>query len=461
MFQHGAWNRALADIVIFDDVFIDENVYSGLVVGSDHRQNLHELILGSQGVALSQQLQAHIASIEQHNKEIRSRGNAIPAIERGALSIDDFCALQANPNIDQEVQTAEQNLAASRQQDPIRNTPEFQQLAVPDIDLPSMEIILRSGLPDLDAAAAARVQEHLQRIGNDSEQWVAEGMDRQNMLQATGDNTCVFCVQDLSGSPVINQYRVFFSEVYRNHQQSIQDAEAAFSLAHSADGPLSLERAVRELVERRRFWADFGDFPEITIDSATIVADWNAARTQIAQLLEQKKSAPLDPIDVSEEVRSVVATYTARRNEVATLSQQLAATNQTIAAIKQRAATANTTTLSATLATLKATKARHSTATAALCDSYLAEKQAKSTTEQQRDQARQALEQYRTQVFPNYEVAINRYLQRFNAGFQLDSVEAINTRGGPACTYSVVVNNTAVTVGGGNPSLVSPLSETY
>jgi len=84
MFQHGAWNRALADIVIFDDVFIDENVYSGLVVGSDHRQNLHELILGSQGVALSQQLQAHIASIEQHNKEIRSRGNAIPAIERGA-----------------------------------------------------------------------------------------------------------------------------------------------------------------------------------------------------------------------------------------------------------------------------------------------------------------------------------------------------------------------------------------
>jgi len=456
MFQNGAWNRTLADVVIFDDVFVDENVYSGLVVGSDHRQNLHELILGSQGITLNQQLQAHIARIEQHNTEIRLRGNAIPTIERGNLSIDYFCALQANPSIDQEIQTAEQNLAASRQQDPIRNTPEFQQLAVPDIDLPSIETVLRSGLPDLDAAAATRVQEHLQRIGDDSEQWVAEGMERQNIVQEAGDNTCAFCAQDLSGSPIINQYRAFFSEAYRNHQRNIQDAEKDFSLAHSANGVLLFERAVRALAERRRFWAGFGGFPEITIDSAAITTDWNAARKQIAQLLEQKKLAPLDPIDVSEDIRLVVATYAARQNEVASLNNELASANQTIAAIKQRAATADTTVLSAALTTLKATKARHSTTTTALCASYLAEKQAKTTTEQLRDQARQALEQYRTQVFPNYEAAINRYLQRFNAGFQLDSVEAINTRGGPACTYNVVVNNTAVTVGGGNPQPGQP-----
>jgi wobble nucleotide-excising tRNase len=54
-------------------------------------------------------------------------------------------------------------------------------------------------------------------------------------------------------------------------------------------------------------------------------------------------------------------------------------------------------------------------------------------------------------VFPAYEAAINRYLQRFNAGYHLASVQSVNTRGGPACTYNVVVNNTPVTVGGGNP----------
>ena len=85
MFQNGSWNRTLPDVLVFDDVFVDENVYSGLVVGSDHRQNLHELILGSQGVALNQQLQTLIARIEQHNAELRRRSNLIPASERGSL----------------------------------------------------------------------------------------------------------------------------------------------------------------------------------------------------------------------------------------------------------------------------------------------------------------------------------------------------------------------------------------
>jgi len=54
-------------------------------------------------------------------------------------------------------------------------------------------------------------------------------------------------------------------------------------------------------------------------------------------------------------------------------------------------------------------------------------------------------------VFPAYEAAINGYLQRFNAGYHLDNVTATNTRGGPACNYNVVINNTAVNVGGGDP----------
>ena len=89
IFQNGAWNRTLPEVLVFDDVFVDQNVYSGLVVGSVHRQNLHELILGSQGVTLNQQLQTLIARIEQHNADLRRLGSLIPAAERGALSVDE------------------------------------------------------------------------------------------------------------------------------------------------------------------------------------------------------------------------------------------------------------------------------------------------------------------------------------------------------------------------------------
>ena len=46
MFQDGAWNRTLSNLKVFDDVFVDENVHSGLDVDATHRQHLHELILG-------------------------------------------------------------------------------------------------------------------------------------------------------------------------------------------------------------------------------------------------------------------------------------------------------------------------------------------------------------------------------------------------------------------------------
>ena len=67
MFQNGTWSRQLSNIVVFDDLFVDENVCSGLDVDPHHRQNLHELILGAQGVTLNRTLQACVQRIEQHN----------------------------------------------------------------------------------------------------------------------------------------------------------------------------------------------------------------------------------------------------------------------------------------------------------------------------------------------------------------------------------------------------------
>jgi len=37
IFDNNAWNRTLADLVVFDDVFIDQNVCSGLTVQAHHR----------------------------------------------------------------------------------------------------------------------------------------------------------------------------------------------------------------------------------------------------------------------------------------------------------------------------------------------------------------------------------------------------------------------------------------
>ena len=66
-------------------------------------------------------------------------------------------------------------------------------------------------------------------------------------------------------------------------------------------------------------------------------------------------------------------------------------------------------------------------------------------------EARVTLEERRLRVFPGYENAVNLYLPRFNAGFRLDHMEYANTRGGPTCTYNVLISDTPIAVAGADP----------
>ena len=161
MFQNGAWNKTLPELKIFDDVFVDNNVHSGLDVEAQHRQNLHELILGDQGVALNRRLQTLVSRVSQHNTDLEEKGRAIPLQERGGLSVDDFCALLRLPDIDDRIETADRTLMAARNQEAVRTAPLFETIALPGLDIETIEQTLLTDLPDLDKAAEAQVQAHV------------------------------------------------------------------------------------------------------------------------------------------------------------------------------------------------------------------------------------------------------------------------------------------------------------
>jgi len=63
VFQSGAWQTHLPEIAIFDDHFVDENVCSGTAFETGHKQKLHELILGAQGIELNEALKRYVGKI--------------------------------------------------------------------------------------------------------------------------------------------------------------------------------------------------------------------------------------------------------------------------------------------------------------------------------------------------------------------------------------------------------------
>src|SRR5260370_22706328 len=179
--------------------------------------------------------------------------DAIPSGIRGTLSVDDFCVLLAVLNVDRRIQITERNLAAARDQDLVRTTPEFNSLNLPTFDIDSIRAVFERDLPALSSAAAARVQQHLSRIGSGSEARVADGMQRIVHTENRND-IYPFSAQDLSQSSGINHYREYFGEEYRRLRQTISDALNGIEREHGQNDPARFERAVMFAIESNNIW---------------------------------------------------------------------------------------------------------------------------------------------------------------------------------------------------------------
>lgn len=460
IFQNGAWNRLAPEIVVFDDHFVAENVCSGIEVGATHRQNLHELIVGAQGIALALRLQAEVDRIEVHNRDLRDRENAIPAEARGGLSVDAFCALAEVADLPRLIEEAERRLAAARNAGRVAETPTFSALSLPTIDLDALRALLAKGLPDLHASALARVQEHFARLGRGGEAWVGEGMELGEHLFGQGLEVCPFCAQNLGTSPVIGHYRIYFGDAYGNLKREIGEAVRNFRAAQAGDVPAAFERSIRQAVERHAFWKAFAEVPVVAIDTTAIARTWKLAREEVERLLEAKLAAPLDALGLTADVERAIASHNDQCDRIREISEQLAATNPQLDTVKEQAREANTATLESDLANLQAARARYDPQIAPLCDAYTTEKAAKAATEQRRNAARIALDQHRQAAFPAYGVAINEFLRRFNASFRVGPVDPVNTRGGSAANYTLLIEGNPVPLSGnpGDPSFRNTLS---
>ena len=460
IFENGGWNRTLPVLVIFDDAFVDKNVYSGLSVEPDHRQHLHELILGETGVALNRALQEAVDQVEDSGRELRAKADAIPADKRGPFGVDQFCALAPRDDIETAILATERNLAAARHRNSVAIRVGFDLIDPPEFVGDELIQVLGTTVETLDARANARVQEHLATLDVGGEAWVSEGMRR--LAVGEDDPHCPFCAQGLIGSPVIAHYRAYFGAEYAQLQASIADYLDWLDGSFGGDELAGFERDFRTWVETRQFWSNFSEVAEISIDTSAFAQAWTNARDAVRDLVLRKKASPLDSLPVSDAAQIAIVEYAMQRQWVVAMSDALQASNFGIAVVKERAAVQNTAALAVDLAMQEATRARFTPEFSAACEEYLAARIAKTAAEQRRDDARSALDNHRQTIFQTFQSAINIYLQRFNAGFRLDRVTSVNTRGGSSCTYNVLINNQPIAIGpkeiSGEPSFRTSLS---
>jgi len=446
-FQNGTWTRTVPEIVIYDDVFVANNVCSGLMVDPSHRQNLHELIIGEQGVSLNRQLNEYIQQIEDHNRELQRLSSLIPTESRHGYSVDDYCSLPNEDDIDAKITVAERNLLAAQNAAEISSTAPFTPIQLPEFNQSAYTDLLSSSLDTLDSTALQLVKDHFGKYSPSPELWISQGMSfHQAVPVESDDEICPFCSQPIEGSSILMHYRAYFSTEYKHFIKEISEARTQLDTQCGEEKLIAFERAIRLYNEKRLYWSKFTNVPEILFESESLVSSWKTLRDMINSKLMIKQSSPLDIVTFTEEEIVLFSDYEANRHKIDDHNLQVTQINEEINTIKQRTGSADISPLNRDLSRLKAIKTRYSHDLSQTCESYLQEKTNKLTTESLRVTARTNLQNYRESVFPRFEVAVNDYLQVFNAGFKLCNVTPANIRAGSTCNYGVSINNTPVSI---------------
>ena len=445
VFEHGTWNRTLPLIRVFDDNFVDRNVYSGLSVDSEHRQNLHSLILGEKGVTLNEKLTHLVSRVTEHNNNLQKIAAEIPAHALEGLTVEEICNLPSQPDVENQIDATARSLQAAEDHVVVMGTPKLDSLSLPSFDVDAIHDLLHLDFSGLITKAESIISAHFDALGPESEKWVESGMRR---LEGIGD-TCPFCGQSLDTSTLLDHYRSYFNEQYISHKENITTAIELLRDAHSDGRQAEYEFAVRTLQERLSFWRKYTDCSIDEINTQAVRSDWKEAYIGVANALESKRNTPLDKLSLPEGVVSALSAYGQHQAKASVINGKLNSINTEISRIKSQAQTADSAEIKHRLSRLRATKARHSSELASICESYLSEVTAKASTEADRDSARRELADYRNKVFPSLQTAVNEYLTLFNAGFRIDRLIPTNTGtgGGSSTNYDIVINKTPVTIG--------------
>ena len=456
-FNQGSWNKTLPGLLVFDDIFIEENVYSGLEIGPSQKRNLHEVIVGKPGVDLARAYKDAVERVKAANQSIQIKRKAIAAAMSHQIDVDEYCALAAHSDVDEQIESLEKELTATRNLDLIASKALLEKLWVPPLNPSGFENILRTSLQELDSAAVEQVKRHLDSIGPNGRRWIEDGLQTVDSDSPSTD-ACPFCAQDLARSPILTHYRAYFSLNYMNLLKQLDMALDHLQERFSDQKRLELAKSHSRLVEGHTTWSKYCDLAPISFNLEEVDARWFEVYRALSDELGKKRNSPLEARDIEPSTNTIIQSYLTAIDMVEALNAQVDSLNVAINSLKVRSKHGAQGRIRERLIRARAAKERHSPGISALCKDYLDEKQAKKLAEAAREKAKLDLDSYQTQTFPKYEGAVNRFLSCLGADFQLKAVKPKNSASGPSCSFEILVKQNSVSVG--TPKSASPSFKT-
>ena len=450
-FSNGAWDETLPQLAVFDSTFITENVHAGETVDTAQRRNLYRVIIGSQGVGMARRIEDLDAQLRAKNTAIRDATTAVQRHVPQGMTIEAFVGLPEDPDVDTNIAAKEREHQAVKQADAIRQRELLTKIGLPKIPAMFSDMLSKT-LEGVAAEVGRQVAEHIRKHGmvDRGEPWLSEG------LGYIRDESCPFCAQRLAGVPLIEVYKAFFSEAYHALRNEIGELARVIEYFFGDREIAAKERTTDQNAAGIEFWRQYCAFDPPQLGDTGVADTLVALRQAALALLTRKAAAPLEPLQPDEAFRQAHTASEQVRGAVRTYNAAVDTANAAIKAKKQETEAANVQAAKAALARLKVQKTRHIHAVRQACETYQAHVTEKGVLETQKDETREQLDEHTGQVIAQYGQSINRYLDRFNAGFRITTPTHAYHGGTPSSSYRILINDTLVDLGDPSTPLDRP-----
>ena len=451
-FNDGSWSQAMPRLAIFDSTFVAENVFSGDAVDLDHKRNLYRVIIGKAGVALAQKVNDLDAEIHTATSTIRNKRANIEGRVPSGFGFDNFAGLPADPDLDTKISEKERELEAVQQSARLRARPGLSQITVPELPANLGELLQRT-IAGLSVTVGQRIAAHLAKhnMQDKGEEWLQEG------VAYIQDNSCPFCDQSLAGVDLVTSLSAFFGIAYENLKAEIAEIREHIATATSDRSIGEAERVIEGNTGSVEFWNRYCRIIAPSLSSAHGFARTiREAREAAFALLDKKSATPLEIVQVDQRFNNAVNVLAALRTSGMEYNKAVDKAQATIADKKKSLESANIAEVQNELQHLKAIKARYTPEAVKACNEHAAALNRKELLEEQKQEARERLDEYTGTVITNYEQTINKLLKDFQAGFRITGTKHAYPGGIPSSSFQILINNVAVNLGDAKTALNEP-----
>ncbi len=437
-FQNGRWERSFATpIVVFNDFYVDENVYSGLSVEKEQRDNLCQIVLGAESVERIRRLGDLKRRRGELQRELPKWQNAELQKYAGPLTVDQFDQLDWVDDVDEKIAKVDAEIRQSEQAETIKNAATFEPVSLPIFDSAQVSALFERSLSDVDEATLNRARAHFTSLGGDGENWAAKGL-----ALAPFDDVCPFCGQEIRDDRLLTFYRQYFNDEYKRFVAELRNA-LDHSFAELRDASNRLNALKSSLPPKRDYWRQYvSDLPEPP-DFAPILDAVAALSERFQAVAQAKKSSPLEQLTLPDELTAALELYAETRASFLNAYQNFLDANATIWRIKERVACVSKSELLKRKQTLELTRTRFYDANVQsiykkITDIYWELDELRRSIEEEEAE----LKRCEATVFRDYLDATNRYLGKLGADFTVADFRQ-NKLGysGLSVEYKLTINN--------------------